>query len=361
MISIRKYLDGTRDAAAAEAPRPRSVPKDGDLLSLCLEAYRTALSGIGRASVDACPAVGSAFAKTLAAIEESVAANPSPEAVAAADSNVQTEVENWGRATARHYRQKAAEVKEILLAMARTAESVGDRDYRCALQLNQVTENLKSIASLDDISQIRLSIEKSASDLKSSVDRMTADGKAMLDRLQAQLAGFEARLAEAEQIASCDALTRLRSRLWMETQIEQRITAAKPFCIALLDLDGFKHVNDEHGHLTGDDILKQFAAELKSACRATDLVGRWGGDEFLVLLDCHATQAGAQIERVRKWVCGSYSITRESGTLKLPVLASIGLAEFAPGETMKQLLQRADAAMYANKHAVRVGNARQGA
>jgi diguanylate cyclase (GGDEF)-like protein len=285
----------------------------------------------------------------LVAIAESLAARPSAEDVAAANANVRTEVQKWGRSTSRHYRQKADEVKEILLLMARTAESVTERDQRCAQQFHAVTSNLKKIATLEDISLIRTSIEKSASELKVSIDRMAADGKAVLDRLKGQVATFEAKLAEAEQIASSDGLTRLRSRLWMETEIEHRIEAGNPFCIALLDLDGFKGVNDEFGHLAGDEVLKQFASELKAACRSTDLVGRWGGDEFLVLLDSQMPHAQAQVDRVRQWVCGSYSLSRQNGPLKLLVRASIGLAEFAPGESIKQLLERADAGMYADK------------
>jgi diguanylate cyclase (GGDEF)-like protein len=351
MISIRKYLDGSLAPVEGEASRSQSVQRTGLPLSLCLEAYRAALHGMGSASMDACPALGTALDKSLATIAESLAASPSAETVAAADASVRSEVQNWGRSTARHYQQKAGEVKEILLVMARTAESVGERDQRCAQQLNEVTANLKTIASLDDISQIRTSIERSAADLKGSVDRMTTEGKAVLDRLQMQVATFQTKLAEAEQVASCDALTRLRSRLWMESQIEERIAAAREFCVALLDLNGFKGVNDVYGHLAGDDVLKQFAGELKSACRSTDLVGRWGGDEFLVLLDCRITQAQAQMERVRKWVCGDYSVRQSAGPRKLPVHASIGLAEFAAPENMQQLLDRADAAMYANKHA----------
>src|ERR1700676_1919244 len=258
MISIRKYLDGTNAPVDANTPLPRPVRKAGELLPLCIDAYRAALGSMGRAGADACPALGTSLDKALATIAESLASNPTPQLVAAADANVRNEVQKWGRSTARHYQTTAAEVKEILLVMARTAESVGDRDQRCAQQLNEVTANLKSIASLEDISQIRISIEKSAADLKGSVDRMTAEGKAVLDRLQAQVVTFEAKLAEAEQIASSDALTRLRSRMWIETQIEHRIAAAKPFCVALLDLDGFKGVNDQYGHLAGDDVLKQF-------------------------------------------------------------------------------------------------------
>jgi diguanylate cyclase (GGDEF)-like protein len=349
MISIRKYLDARDAAAAPPLPASQAADAGSDTLAACLEAYRGTLCGIGRAGIDACPAEGIALEKNLEAIAASLTASQSSEVITVAGENATNEVRNWGLSTARHYRQKAAEVKEILLAMTSAAESVSKRDQHCARRFQQVTENLKNIASLDDISQIRTSLETSASELKGSIDRMTSEGKAVLDRLQSQVATFEAKLAEAEQLVSIDFLTRARSRSWIESQIEQRIAAGASFCVALLDLDGFKRINDEHGHTVGDEVLRQFAAELKSACRSTDLVARWGGDEFLVLLDCPVAQARSQLERVSKWACGSYTINRDCGPLVLMIRASIGLAEFAAPDSITQLLHRADAAMYDSK------------
>ena len=349
MISIRKYLDDTNAPRESAVPAFRSDRKGATMVSVCLDAYRAVLAGMGRASLEACPGLGNTLDKTLASISESMSGLPSPETIALAGQSVQAEIENWGRSTARHYQQKAGEVKEMLLVMAKTAESVGDRDQRCAQQFNDVTTTLRSIASLDDISQIRNSIRKSTTDLKGSIDRMTSEGKAVVHRLRSQVTLFEARLAEAEKISSSDALTGLRSRLSMEGQIDHRIAHGRLFCLALLDLDGFKAVNDEFGHLSGDEVLKQFAAELKSACRSTDLVGRWGGDEFVILLDCDLPQAKAQMERVRKWVCGSYSINWNAGALKVPVRSSVGLAEALAGESMSHLMERADIEMYADK------------
>jgi len=100
-------------------------------------------------------------------------------------------------------------------------------------------------------------------------------------------------------------------------------------------------------------MLQQFARELKSASRSTDVIGRWGGDEFILVLDCGLQEAEPQIERLREWVCGDYAIQSRGGRMKLKVNASIGLAERVPGETMKDLLARADVAMYARKAAGR--------
>jgi len=110
-------------------------------------------------------------------------------------------------------------------------------------------------------------------------------------------------------------------------------------------------VNDAHGHLAGDDLLRQFATELRSASRSTDVIGRWGGDEFILLLECEMSSAEAQIERLAKWVCGSYKIESTGAVKEIAVNASIGLAAHRAGETMKELLDRADAAMYERKAA----------
>jgi diguanylate cyclase (GGDEF)-like protein len=233
--------------------------------------------------------------------------------------------------------------------MTQTVASVGERDERCAEQMHSLTSNLSRIATLDDLSAMRASIEQSAADLKQSVDRMVNDGTEIFQQFHATVAAFQARLEQAEQTASCDALTRLRSRLCMELHLEDCAAAGKSFCIALFDIDGFKHVNDTYGHVVGDELLKQFATELRSACRSSDIVGRWGEDEFVVLLECSLDVAAPQIERVSKWVCGSYVVDGIAGPIKLSLTASVGVAQFTPPESVKELLDRADAAMYRQK------------
>jgi diguanylate cyclase (GGDEF)-like protein len=349
MISIKRYLEGEPARTAGNGQRKTIGTQRKDLVSLCVEAYRSALAEMGRSSIDACPALGSELQTGLAAVMEGLATEVNAMSVERADRSTQNRLQDWGRKTARHYQKKTAEVKEILIAMAHAVESVGERDQRCAEQINRVTTQLRGIANLDDLTEIRCSIEKSASELKGSIDRLAAEGKAALQQLQAKVESYQAKLEAAEQIASFDGLTQVRSRLWVEGQIEQRMAGTGTFCTAILDIDGFKRVNDEHGHLVGDELLTQFAGELRAACRSTDVIGRWGGDEFIVLLDCCLAEGQAQIDRVSKWVCGSYTVEGTVRPLKLQVNASIGLAERRCGETMKQLVDRADAEMYRYK------------
>ena len=156
----------------------------------------------------------------------------------APDASARGDLREWGHDTARHYQQKAAEVKSMLLSMARIAQTVGARDERYTMQMTEVTQRLKTIGSLDDLTQVRTSIEKCATDLRTSIDRMRAEGKATLDELSKQVTEYRTRLEAAEELAWRDSLTGLSSRLYVEGQIEKRIADQTPFCVSVLDIDG---------------------------------------------------------------------------------------------------------------------------
>lgn len=348
MISIKQYLDQTQIQSDEH-----NVPETKALLPVTIAAYRSALVEMGTCGLNACPALGGELEQGLGKLSEKLSKQVSCETVEETEVGVREQLQGWGRRTAMHYRQQASEVKEILLVMARTAESVGERDQRCAQQITEVTTRLQGIANLEDLTEIRESVKRSASELKTSVDRMTAEGKAAIDKLKAEVTTYRTRLEEAEANASRDAGTGLGSRLAVEARIEQCLLTGTSFCVAIIDIDEFKRVNDKYGHLVGDELLKQFATELRSACRSTDTIGRWGGDEFILVLHCGIAQASAQIDRLRKWVCGNYTVQANSVPAKLRISASIGLAERQASETMKQLVERADAEMYRDKAASR--------
>jgi len=364
MISLKKYLDSTSAApvsppAAERRNAPAREKAKGSMLALAIGAYRSALREMGACSVDACPGLGPALKQSLAGLEDQLSVGSTAETLEDSRTGVEALLQDWGRGTAAHYRQKTAEVKDLLLTMARSAESVGERDHRCAGQIGEVTSRLEAIASLEDLTEIRASIEQSAVALKSSVDRMAAEGKQAIAMLRAQVSSYQVKLEEAEELASRDALTGLHNRFWMENHIVQCMRSGGPLCLAIVDIDEFKRVNDEHGHLAGDELLRQFAAELRSAGRATDETGRWGGDEFILVLHCGLAEAEAQIERLPVWVCGSYTLAAGGAPVKLKVDASIGVAEHLggkgiaedsmPEDMMMDLLARADTSMYMRK------------
>jgi diguanylate cyclase (GGDEF)-like protein len=160
-------------------------------------------------------------------------------------------------------------------------------------------------------------------------------------------------LARIQQLASHDDLTGvLNRRAFMQQLADERLRAQRrnePFCVAMLDIDNFKAVNDRFGHLAGDTVLKEFCRIVASCLRATDRFARYGGEEFAVLLVplTTAEPALAAMERLRAAVEAQDWGTIGNG---LAVTVSIGVAMFDRDEAVEQQLARADAALYAAKH-----------
>ena len=122
----------------------------------------------------------------------------------------------------------------------------------------------------------------------------------------------------------------------------------RSFNLAILDIDDFKAINDALGHLAGDEALKTLAQTLKDTVRPHDVVGRFGGDEFVVLMvDMTLKQAEARMITVLR-ALRSVTISKEQPR---PVSASAGLAEFSAGDSFEGLLKRADHALYEAKRA----------
>jgi len=185
------------------------------------------------------------------------------------------------------------------------------RDQRCAGQISEVTNRLEGIASLDDLAEIARFDREERRRPENIGREKTAESKTGHRPAPGGGCGVQARLEEAEEAASRDLLTGVRSRLYAESQIERRI-AAELRIASRSSISTVQTVNDEHGHLVGDELLKQFASELRSACRSTDVIARLGRDEFILVLDCGLREAGAQMDRLRKWVFGSYTVQGSS-------------------------------------------------
>jgi two-component system cell cycle response regulator len=162
--------------------------------------------------------------------------------------------------------------------------------------------------------------------------------------------------AQLQHQATHDSLTGLWNRAMVHTQLELELGRAarsgEPLALIVADLDRFKQVNDRHGHAAGDDVLREAARRMKSVLREHDGLGRWGGEEFVILLP-RTTRADALLiaERVRAAVADGPIV---AGDLSLPITLSLGVATTAevPGG-VDPLLAAADAALYRAKAAGR--------
>jgi diguanylate cyclase (GGDEF)-like protein/PAS domain S-box-containing protein len=156
--------------------------------------------------------------------------------------------------------------------------------------------------------------------------------------------------SELELKASLDPLTRVYNRKFLEDALERVLAdrrRRKPAYVALLDLDGFKQINDTAGHDAGDAVLREVAATLRDGLRKNDLLARYGGDEFVVLLHC--VDDADLLDACTQMLARINERTFAHGGHEFSVGMSIGATQVNRGEAMHHLLVRADSAMYLAK------------
>ena len=155
----------------------------------------------------------------------------------------------------------------------------------------------------------------------------------------------------AIQSALRDLLTDTGNRIAMEQTLQREVDLARrnlqPLSVLMLDIDHFKRINDEYGHGTGDEVLKAVANTLKARLRNVDMVFRFGGEEFLVLLSGTCREAAALVgERLRLGILELQYLVQGH---PLDLSISLGCATLLPAESVKSLLRRADNALYVAK------------
>lgn len=181
------------------------------------------------------------------------------------------------------------------------------------------------------------------------LDRLPADVKNAFDALVNENERLKKKLSDLSTVAQQDELTGLMNRRGFLRALEKALAFSKrydvPACLVFIDLNGFKEINDIHGHAAGDIVLKAVGQRLYRQVRSSDVVARLGGDEFVVLF----WQVSEETARSRSGLL-MHAISRDevvvSNELSIQIKASAGVAVAGVNDTAEALLERADQAMY---------------
>lgn len=174
-------------------------------------------------------------------------------------------------------------------------------------------------------------------------------------RLKSQRLALEDALAQIRELATHDELTGLPNRRHMldllNEHVQRRTRGGQRFYVGIIDLDHFKAINDSYGHCVGDEALRGFAQQAQAVLRTTDAIGRWGGEEFLLILPENGPgEPTVGIERLRA-VLADTAVSSSVPQLRLRF--SAGLTRVRDGEPIGQVIERADHALYTAKSAGR--------
>jgi diguanylate cyclase (GGDEF)-like protein len=188
-----------------------------------------------------------------------------------------------------------------------------------------------------------------------AIGQLSGQLMSMRQRLKCQRAALQDALAQIRELATRDELTGLPNRRHMldllHEHAQRRSRGAQRFYVGIIDLDHFKTINDSHGHGAGDEALRTFAEQAEAMLRSTDAIGRWGGEEFLLILPENGQGDPAVcIERLRTALAATPAC---AAAPELRVAFSAGLTRFRDGEPIGQTIERADHGLYSAKEAGR--------
>jgi len=238
-------------------------------------------------------------------------------------------------------------VKQIVLDLTETiqqiASTTGDFDQKMEVSL----EEIQAAATIPDILALKDGIIKEI--VKVRVNSQSL--KSVVSAYKKTTQSLSSKLEETEAKALVDSLTNVLNRSAYNMKITQMMrefsNSKNFFCLLVLDIDHFKKFNDTYGHKAGDRVLRSVAASVQDSLRASDLVFRYGGEEFVVLLNGTREENAFKLaDKIRQGVEKEYFVDKEQ---KLKVTISLGVACVREGETEIELFERADKAMYVAK------------
>jgi diguanylate cyclase len=244
--------------------------------------------------------------------------------------------------------------QEIIADISQSAANAGDQANRFGNTLEKWSDDLGHSRTMDDARQNVASVLGDTRAMQTSISTL----KARLDESQNEIQRLRQEVERAREDSLVDALTGLFNRRGFDQSINDCLTSLASDAVGpsllMADIDHFKRINDNYGHMFGDKVIRVLAQILKQNVKGIDTAARYGGEEFVILLPNTALQGALCIaEKIRQNVEKS-RIRRTDNNQELAHLTiSIGIASFIPGETASHFIERADAALYRSKESGR--------
>lgn len=236
-----------------------------------------------------------------------------------------------------------------LASFSESTSDYHDKIEQCAEKISAAND----LAELNDVIEvivretrvIQLNAQRSRDELNSM--------KARVDEAEREVVRLQNELAETSEMVRHDQLTGALNRRGLEETLDRELARAgrrqSPLCVALLDVDNFKALNDTHGHQTGDDALIHLARVIRETMRPHDTLARFGGEEFLIILpDTSLADAVAAVTRLQRELTKRFFLHKNE---RLLITFSAGVTAFRAEESRNKTIARADAAMYQAKKA----------
>jgi diguanylate cyclase len=297
----------------------------------------------------------SAFRQRLLGYREAIRSGGQSEVVRTAIDCVST-CREFFRRSAVFTAERDAEITGLIETLTTAINQLAGEAATVNQQLTSHTERFNRLVEIEDIRDLKRRISQEVTALNRFVSEKHEREEAYYSKLTKKIEVLQARLIETEETASLDALTQIANRGTFDRTLTRWLKgggkAGRPFVLTLLDIDNFKRVNDTFGHLVGDRVLLAAARSLASQMRAGDLVARFGGEEFALLMaDMTLRQAEPRLRQILQTIAaGVYEFEHQGHVERLSYTVSAGAAESAADDTTDTIVKRADEGLYEAKN-----------
>jgi diguanylate cyclase (GGDEF)-like protein len=331
------------------SPERPPAPDDGSNASfqIALDCYLASITAIAETIAAVFPEIGEGCHEQLTRLRARITFDAGVKTLEESRDTLLQALQSFAARAQRHTRSLADELTGALALVARNEDTRSARNVGYVEHLLDFVDHMEKAVESRDFN----SMAGQAAKLRGFAESIELDSRDAFAQLREQIREFRQQLRQAELLASRDALTGVANRREFERQLAGRIQSQQEFCVLLFDLDGLGNVNNQFGHLCGDEILKQVSARLNAQVRKRDFVCRWGGDEFVVILDCGLEPGRARSGQIVECLNGLYRVTVEQRGITVNMNVSVGIAEHIADETWEQMFQRVDESMYRQKHA----------
>jgi diguanylate cyclase len=246
---------------------------------------------------------------------------------------------------------RTAEFNELIELLKEALTEITSDNHTFHERLFENSDNLKRLSNIEDIRELKTQLAKLVRDLRQVVLDKQQQEELLAADFSRRVRDLELKLELARREALTDPLTKIANRAAFDRSLKAWTMEKKSFVVGMIDIDHFKTINDTHGHHVGDGALVCAAQWLGEKLRKKDLLARFGGDEFALLLEgISLPQAGRRFSELLTEFSEKsylYGVGDEQRTVKFTM--SCGLAEFTSGDTVMTLMQRADEALYEAK------------
>jgi diguanylate cyclase (GGDEF)-like protein len=328
MISLRKQIEDSENSEARAKALARAL--------LCL------ISAVPKAALPANAELAAQSREVLEKVAEPLKGAPRVPEIDSAGTAAVQQVDEICKSNKAAIEERDAALKEVVATVAWAIGSFKGHGERHKSNLTRLADGFEALSRVEDVGELRRRLREDVTALRDTVEQMRRESDESVRRLESQVTAFQERVELARKESGIDRLTGLGSRREAERNLQKAGKRDGPVCLLLFDIEGFRQINQAHGTLFGDKLLRALTHALLERFPGEGALFRWGADEFLAIAE---GSLAARLDQGRG-ICESFAMssyfTSEGGTRKsVNAQVACGVAQAARGESSEEWYRRA--------------------